>query len=73
MEYIKFKSNTVLHVVVNVTDPENPIVETEDVVAGTLFRGDIVCENDDNTVDIQFADGSVAFGVSRGIIEVEHV
>ena len=69
---IKFKETAELELVVNFDEKtETGQFETETFKAGDIEEVDTVSINFDlGTVDIQFGDGSVAFGVPRHLFEV---
>ena len=72
---IKFKSDTQLEVVTDFDENTDTItgIETETFKAGEKVDGEIISDREekgDVFVDIQFGDGSVAFGVQRDCFEV---
>ena len=46
-----------------------PIFEPETIKAGVAYQGDIIAENGDGSVDIQFGDGSVANAIPVCLVE----
>ena len=67
---ITFKQNTTIVIVENFDEiSEETDTSTETFKAGEKYDGDIVSQ-DGNICDIQFADGSLAFGIMRNSFDI---
>lgn len=68
---IKFKTDCVLNIVENFDEESDVITEEsqETFKIGEEIDVDIISDNGNN-IDIQFGDGSVAFGIDKSFVEI---
>lgn len=66
---IRFLKDCYIEVCVGFDDEEEPMMEEEKIVEGETFEGEALAGLDDEIIEIQFGDGSVAF-VNKELFEV---
>jgi len=66
---IRFLKDCVLEVCVGLDDYEEPMMEEDKIVEGETFEVEALAGLDEEIIEIQFGDGSVAF-VNKELFEV---